>query len=218
MDQYSDIFGTGRRVPVSAVIPAYNEKLRIAQVITEARPFVDEVIVVDDGSTDGTGEVAQQSGARVIRQEQGGYLLAIKAGFAAAAGEVVVTLDADGEHDPRDIPRLLEPLLRGQADLALGRRPRIDRPSERLITWLVRFKVPVADSGCGFRAFRRDLALGLTFPGWCICGASVLEAHSLGARIIEVPISPRTIPKPRRIAWGHLRQLVVVLRLLLQGR
>jgi polyprenyl-phospho-N-acetylgalactosaminyl synthase len=173
--------------------------------------------VVDDGSTDGTGEVARQSGARVIRREQGGYIRAIKAGFAAATGDLVVTLDADGEHDPRDIPRLLAPLLKDQADLVLGRRPRIDRPSERLITWLVGWKVPVADSGCGFRAMRRSLALSLTFPGRCICGASVLEAHSLGARIVEVPIRLRTINKPRRPAWGHLHQLAVVLRLLIRG-
>ncbi len=201
---------------VSALIPAYNKGSRLAGVITEARPHVDEVIVIDDGSTDDTGEVARQSGARVIRREQGGYIRAIKTGFAAATGDLVVTLDADGEHYPQDIPRLLEPLLRDQADLVLGRRPRIDRPSERLIAWLVRWKVPVSDSGCGFRAFRRSLALRLTFPGRCICGASVLEAHSLGARIVEVPIGLRTINKPRRPAWGHLHQLAVVLRLLLR--
>lgn len=202
---------------VSAVIPAYNEGRRIAPVIIGTRPHVDEVIVVDDGSDDGTGLVARQNGARVLRRERGGYLGAIKAGCAAATGDLVVTLDADGEHDPRDIPRLLVPLRENRADLVLGRRPRIDRPSERLITWLAGWKVPVADTGCGFRALRRSLALSLTFPGRCICGASVLEAHSLGARIVEVPIGLRTINKPRRIAWGHLYQLAVVLRLLIRG-
>ena len=199
---------------VSAVIPAFNEKGRIARVIAEAAPFVDEIIVVDDGSTDGTAEVAQKSGARVVRQNHGGYLKAIRAGFKAAAGDLIVTLDADGEHDPQDIPRLLKPLLEDRADLVLGRRPRIHRPSERLISWLVRRRLPVADSGTGFRALRRGLARRLTFPGQCICGASVLEAHALGARISEVPISLRSINKTRTMAWGHLHQLMVVLRLL----
>jgi len=205
-------------VLVSAVIPAYNESGRIARVIAEAAPLVDEIIVVDDGSTDGTAEVAHQGGARVVRHNHGGYLKAIRAGFAAAAGDLVVTLDADGEHDPRDIPRLLAPLLEDRADLVLGRRPRIDRPSERLISWLVRRRLPVSDSGSGFRALRRNLAQRLTFPGQCICGASVLEAHALGARISEVPISLRATAKPRTMAWGHLHQLLVVLRLLSRGR
>ena len=146
------------------------------------------------------------------------YAVIYVAGFAVAAGDFFVTLDADGEHDPSDIPRLLEPLLNDQADLVLGQRPRIARPSERLISCLVRLKVPVADSGTGFRTLRRSLALRLTFPGRCICGASVLEAHYLGARISEVPISLRSTAKPRTLAWGHLKQLVVVLRLLSRGR
>jgi len=74
--------------------------------------------------------------------------------------------------------------------------------------------LPVSDSGTGFRALRRSLARRLTFPGQCICGASVLEAHALGARISEVPISLRATAKPRTLAWGHLHQLMVVLRLL----
>lgn len=203
---------------VSAVIPAYNEQERIARVLAEVRPLVDETIVVDDGSTDSTVELAQQNGARVLRREHGGYLQAIRAGFKAAAGDLIVTLDADGEHDPADIPRLLEPLLKDRADLVLGRRPRIARPSERLISRLVRLKVPVLDTGTGFRALRRSLALRLTFPGRCICGASVLEAQGLGARISEVPISLRSTAKPRTWAWGHLHQLLVVLRLLSRGR
>lgn len=203
---------------VSAIIPAYNEGERIARVLAEVRPLVDETLVVDDGSTDDTPQKAQQSRARVIRREHRGYLQAIRAGFRAAAGDFLVTLDADGEHDPADIPRLLEPLLNDQADLVLGRRSRIARPSERVISRLVRLKVPVSDSSTGFRALRRGLALRLTFPGRCICGTSVLEAHSLGARISEVPISLRATAKPRTWAWGHLKQLFVVLRLLSRGR
>jgi hypothetical protein len=129
----------------------------------------------------------------------------------------VVTLDADGEHDPHEIPNLIRLLVNGQADLVLGKRSRIARPSERLINRLAGWKVPVSDTGTGFRAMSRDLALKLTFPGKCLCGTSVLEAHGLGARITEVPISVNVIDKPRKIAWGHFFQFFYLLRLLIKG-
>ena len=90
--------------------------------------------------------------------------------------------------------------------------------SERLINRLAGFKVAVSDTGTGFRAMARELALNLTFPGKCICGTSVLEAHGLGARITEVPISIKSIDKPRKIAWGHAAQFLLVLRALLKAK
>jgi glycosyltransferase involved in cell wall biosynthesis len=202
---------------VSVIIPAYNEAPRIGQVIKDSLLHADEVLVVDDGSTDDTGIIASKHGARVVRLNRLGYLRAIKSGFAQARGDIVVTLDADGEHDPHEIPNLIRPLVNGQADLVLGKRPRIARPSERVINRLARCKVLVSDTGTGFRAMTRDLALRLTFPGKCICGTSVLEAHGLRARITEVPISVKIINKPRKIAWGHLYQFFAVLRLVLKG-
>jgi glycosyltransferase involved in cell wall biosynthesis len=202
---------------VSVIIPAYNEALRLGQVIKDSLLHADEVLVVDDGSTDDTGIIALKHGARMVRLNRSGYLRAIKTGFAQARGDIVVTLDADGEHDPHEIPNLIRPLVNGQADLVLGTRPRIPRPSERVINRIARCKVPVSDTGTGFRALTRDLALKLTFPGKCICGTSVLEAHGLRARITEVPISVKIIDKPRKIAWGHLYQFFAVLRLVLKG-
>lgn len=202
---------------VSVVIPAYNERQRIGPVIKDSLLHADEVLVVDDGSTDTTGEVSSKNGARVIRLKRSGYLQALKSGFSETSGDIVVTLDADGEHDPHEIPALIGPLLNDRADLVLGVRSRISRPSERVINWMAQWKVPISDTGTGFRAMKRDLALKLTFPGKCICGTSVLEAYGLGARIMEVPISLRTVNKPRKIAWGHLCQFFYVLRLLIKG-
>jgi len=203
---------------VSVVIPAYNEAPRIGQVIKESLLYADEVLVVDDGSTDDTGTIASKHGARVVRLNRSGYLRAMKSGFVQARGDIVVTLDADGEHNPHEIPVLIRPLVDSQADLVLGKRSRIARISERVINRLVRCKVRISDTGTGFRAMTRDLALQLSFPGKCLCGASVLEAHGLGARITEVPISLKAIDKTRKVAWGHLYQFFVVLRLLLKGR
>ncbi len=210
--------GSENAPKVSVVIPAYNEGPRIGQVIKDSFLYAAEVLVVDDGSTDDTGTIALEHGARVVRLNRGGYLRAIKSGFAQARGDIVVTLDADGEHDPHEIPVLIRPLVSGQADLVLGKRIRIARLSERVINWLARRKVLVSDTGTGFRAMTRDLALQLNFPGKCICGTSVLEAHGLGAKITEVPISLRTNDKPRKIAWSHLYQFFAVLKLLLKGR
>jgi glycosyltransferase involved in cell wall biosynthesis len=203
-------------VSVSVVIPAYNEEARVAEVVREALVYADEVIVVDDGSADGTAQAAEAAGAQVVRQANAGYIAAIKRGFREAAGDVVVTMDADGEHRAADIPRLVAPILAGKADLVLGVRPHVARPSERFLNWLASLRVKVSDSGTGFRALRRDLALRLNLRGRCICGISVLEASALGARVAEVPVELARVDKPRRIAWYHVPQAWHVVRWLLR--
>jgi glycosyltransferase involved in cell wall biosynthesis len=199
-------------VDVSIIIPAYNEAARIGPVVRSALRYADEVLVVDDGSTDETATVAEAAGARVIRQANAGYIAAVKRGFHEARGEVVVTMDADGEHPPEDIPRLVAPILAGEADLVLGARLHTARPSERFLNWLTNFRVRVRDSGTGFRALRRDLALQLQLEGRCICGVSVLEPVALGARVAEVPVTLSRTDKPRRVAWFHVPQTWYVLR------
>jgi polyprenyl-phospho-N-acetylgalactosaminyl synthase len=201
---------------VSVIIPAFNESARIARVMQEVQPFADEVLVIDDGSRDNTAEIALTYGARVIRQKNSGYIKAIKAGFAEADGNILVTIDADGEHNPADIPRLIQPLLEDQADVVLGKRDQIVRPSERFLSLFTRLRIPVHDTGTGLRALTRQLAQRLSIPGKCICGTSVLEYYRLGARVAEVPISLRTVDKPRKIAWGHVIQFWIVLRFLCQ--
>ena len=203
---------------VSVIIPAYNEAARIGPVVRAALQHADEVLVVDDGSDDHTGQVAAQEGALVLRQTNAGYIAAIKRGFREAQGDVVVTMDADGEHRAGDIPRLVAPVLAGEADLVLGARPHIARPSERFLNWLTRLRVEaITDSGTGFRALRRALAVQLELEGRCICGVSVLEPVALGARVTEVPIELIDIDKPRRIAWYHLSQAYYLLRCLTKG-
>jgi len=197
---------------ISVVIPARNEERSIALVIEEVRKYADEVIVVDDGSTDGTRASAEGLGATVVANElRGGYIGAIKTGFRHATGDIVVTLDADGEHDPHDMPVLLKPIIDDQADLVLGRRPEIPRVSERLINWLTNFRVNVGDSGTGYRAMKRELAVKLALAGKCTCGVLVLEAHSHGATIAEVPIGIRAIAKRRSVAWAHWQTIALVL-------
>jgi glycosyltransferase involved in cell wall biosynthesis len=202
---------------ITAIIPAYNEEKRIGKVVREAKRCVDEVLVIDDNSTDRTAHVATRAGAKVITNaNRKGYIGALQRGFKNAGGETIVTIDGDGEHDPKEIPKLIQPIVEERADLTLGQREKITRPSERLLNWLANFGVQVTDSGTGFRALKKDLALQLTLNARCICGVFVLESTYLGARIAEVPISIRSIDKKRGIAWYHLHQLFYVLKWLLK--
>lgn len=204
---------------ISAVIAAYNEAENIGKIVDRTKKFVDEVIVIDDASSDNTSSIAIQKGAKVIRNSKNlGQLASLRKSFGFVSGEVVVNLDADGEHNPEDIPPLIKPILDDEADLVLGKRKIIPRLSERLINRLAKVKVNISDSGTGFRAIKKSLALKLRLNGRCVCGILVLEADRLGARIKELPINVNNIKKPRRIMWRHVIQFYYVLKELLVRR
>ncbi|MFW5928108.1 MAG: glycosyltransferase family 2 protein, partial [Thermoplasmatota archaeon] len=134
---------------ISAVIPAYNEGKRIEKVLKETQRFVDEIIVVDDCSTDETAKIAEEY-ADVLQNESNlGYIESIKKGFRHASGDIIVTLDADGEHDPKYIPEMIEPVKEGKADLVFGKREKIPRISERILSKIAEFKVNASDTGTG---------------------------------------------------------------------
>ena len=197
---------------VSAVIPAYFEEKTIASVVTQCLPFVDEVLVVNDGSTDDTSINARAAGARVIEQPHNiGVLRTIRHGLREAQGDIIVTLDADGQHDPAEIPQLIQPILDGKADLVMGERPSFPYWSEWFLTWLTSLRVQVKDAATGFRAIRHEFAAEMMVYGECTCGTFVLEAARLGARVTSVPISIREREGPRRIQTRHFRQFFFVL-------
>jgi glycosyltransferase involved in cell wall biosynthesis len=197
---------------VSAVIPAYFEEKTIASVVERCLPYVDEVLVVNDGSTDDTSINATEAGARVIEQPHNmGVLKTIRRGMREATGDIIVTLDADGQHDPAEIPQLIKPIINGEADLVMGARPSFPYWSEWFLTWLTSQRVPVADAATGFRAIRREFAAEMEVYGECTCGTFVLEAARLGARVTSVHISIREREGERRIQTRHFRQFFIVL-------
>jgi len=203
---------------ITAIIPAYNEARRIKLVLEQTKNFVNEIIVVDDNSQDDTAEIAKKYGKVIRNERKRGYIYSIKKGFKEAKNEIIVTIDGDGEHDPTDIPRLVKPIIDDEADLVLGGREKIPRPSERIINFLTNFRVDTKDCGTGFRAIKKDLAQKLQLKGECTCGIFVLEAKFYGARIKNVNIKTRTINKKKEIALKHFKQMFIVLKWLVSNK
>jgi len=187
-------------IEISAVIPAHNEETTIGEIVHGCRRYCIEVIVVDDASSDMTSQMARAAGATVSRNRVNlGIVRSTEIGLRLTSREIVVTLDADGQHDPNEIPVLVRPVAQDLADLVLGRREHGCPLSERVISALTSLRVECKDVGTGYRAFRRDLAHRIRLWGFCLCGSLVLEAQRQGARIVEVPI---TI-KPRKAGKSH---------------
>lgn len=198
---------------ITAIIPALNEEETIGEVVSRTLRHVDEVIVVDDGSTDDTSPLAEEAGAEAIRNDVNvGKRRSLLRGYRAAHGDIVVSLDADLQHDPDDIPKLVEPILYDRADLVIGARSQLPLFSERVIAGLTSLRVGVKDASSGYRAIRRSVVDGMEIHGSCTCGTFILEARSRGARIAEAPIEVadrRT--GARRIQTRHFMQTLWVL-------
>lgn len=188
------------------VIPAYNAAKTLGPLMRQIRQMGLDAVVVDDGSTDETARIASDAGTLVISHlGNQGKGTAIRTGFAFAlqAGyDAVVTLDSDGQHDPGDIPRLLEAVSHSRAALVVGNRlrddaamPRVRRWTNRLMSWIVsavsRQRIP--DSQCGFRAIRREAlsTLQLSCRRFDVESEVLLDAARRGWTIASVPV--RTI-------------------------
>ncbi|MFQ5962101.1 MAG: glycosyltransferase family 2 protein [Candidatus Methylomirabilales bacterium] len=190
---------------ITVIIPALNEEEAIGTVVTEVpRDLASEIIVVDNGSTDRTADVAIAAGAKVIREPMRGYGAACLTGAMAAHNDILVFLDGDRSDDPREMPVVLAPLLDGQADLVIGSRTAgftekgaltsQQRFGNRLVTWVVRLLYGVTLTDIGpFRSIRasvlRDLGMEHKTYGWPV--EMVVKAAKKGYRVMNVPVSCR---------------------------
>ena len=192
---------------VTVVIPAYNEQHTIGQIVRTAKLYANDVIVVDDGSEDHTGESAISAGASVIRIPKNtgkGHALAIGLSTAAMNGcDVGVCLDGDGQHDPTDIPRIVQPILENRADMVIGSRflnqkskdmiPGYRKIGQSILTSATNLgsSVKITDSQSGFRAFRKDVLRNFSYSeaGMGIESEMIRNAVKSGTRIREVPIT-----------------------------
>jgi len=189
---------------IVACIPAYNEERTIARIVMLAQKHVDKVIVCDDGSTDMTGEIASKLGAEVIRHERNmGYGAALSILFEKARevkAHVMVILDADGQHNPDDIPKLLTPIVKGEADIVIGSRfigkaeniPKYRKAGIKVITGLAKAASynNITDAQSGFRAYSRKAieSIRISETGMGASTEILIKAKDGNLKIIEVPI------------------------------
>ncbi len=217
-----------------ALIPAFNEERTIAEVVRRARPFVRKVLVIDDGSTDRTEELARAAGAEVRRHQiNRGKGVSLSEGFRRAleeGWEGVIVLDGDGQHEPEEIPRFLATARQPGVSIVIGNRmeatagmPAIrynnNWLSSRIVSFLAGRKIP--DSQCGFRLLKKEVLeqVTCTARNYDMESEQLIKAGRRGFRIASVPINciysgEESKIKPGRDTWRFIR---LVLRSLFEG-
>jgi len=191
------------RPKIVVAMPAYNEERYIGSLVLKVKKYATEVIVVDDGSTDGTSEIARLAGATVVRQTRrkgkGTAIQKILNKVKDEPPDVLVLIDADFQHNPDEIPSVIKPVLDG-FDLVIGSRraqarktPRYRRFGQKVFLNLSRFlsKAKLTDSESGFRAISKKAIseMHLKENGFAVETEMIAEANDKGLKVTEVPIS-----------------------------
>jgi glycosyltransferase involved in cell wall biosynthesis len=228
-------------VRVSFLIPAFDEAPTIAELLDRvaALDLEKQLIVVDDGSTDGTAEIAEEWGDRnggllVLRQPNRGKGAAVRAAIAHADGDIAVIQDADLEYDPADVPALIEPIERGVADVVYGSRLSGGKPQRAYLFWHLvgnrflslltgaLFNTTLTDMETGYKAFRTEVlrSLDLTEDGFGIEPEITGKICKRKLRVYELPIAyyGRTYAEGKKITWRDgVKAIWVLLRVRLTG-
>ena len=225
--------GGGKRPFVVAAIPCFNEERFIGSVVLKARKHVDQVIVVDDGSTDASAEIAGSAGAMVLRHDcNQGVGAATRTAFRKAremGADIMIRLDGDGQHNADEIPAVIAPILRGEVDVVVGSRflegkerpPLYRRIGQRILTATtnVGSGTRIKDSQSGFRAFSAKALekMTLTEDGFSVESEMQFAIARSGLKVIEVPIAVIYTDKAKRSPVRHgvnvLSRVLVLLSL-----
>lgn len=221
---------------ITVVLPCLNEEDSVGLVVQEALVALDatgipgEVLVIDNGSLDRSAEVASEAGARVINEPRRGYGRALRTGIKEARGTIIVMADADWTYDMKQIPRLLEPVLGGEADIAIGSRldsaDRLTMPllhkylGTPVLTALIRRAGnyrDLRDSQSGFRCFRKDSieALSLRSDGMEFASEMLIKGSLRSLRVVDVPTGYRKRIGTSKLntlddGWRHLRLIILL--------
>jgi glycosyltransferase involved in cell wall biosynthesis len=228
---------------ISFLVPAYNEGATIGEVLDriDALGLDRQVIVVDDGSTDETAAVVERrlsdsDGLVLVRHERNrGKGAAIRSAIERIDGDIAVIQDADMEYDPEDVPGLIEPIVRGKADVVYGSRLSGGRPQRAYLFWHLvgnrflslltnlLFNTTLSDMETGYKAFRAEVlrSLDLREDDFGIEPEITAKVCLRGLRIYELPIAyyGRTYAEGKKITWRDgVKALRVLLRVRLTGR
>lgn len=215
---------------IIVAMPAYNEQKYIGSIVLLARPYADEVVVVDDGSADNTSKIAELAGATVVRHaDNKGYGSSIQRILAEAKkqkADILVILDADAQHDPDEIPVLTQAIHEG-FDIVIGSReiqksaiPRYRRLGQKVLAKLTNIasRQRLSDTESGFRAYSKKAiaTLELKENGMAVSAEIVSEASRKGLKITEVPISARYTKEGSTLnpvihGLGNLNRIMVMI-------
>jgi len=209
-------------VKLSIIIPVYNEKANIAAVIdaVKAVDLPKEIIVVDDGSTDGTSEILEHYREdETIRIHSSvlnfGKGTAIRVGLKYASGDIIVIQDADLEYDPQQIPKLVEPIIKNEADVVYGSRFLGSIKGMKFANWLanrilaiaanILYRAGITDEATCYKAFRAEIikSLPLKCTRFEFCPEVTAKIRKRGIKIHEVPIhyTGRTVAEGKKVTW-----------------
>jgi len=222
---------------LSIIVPIYNEKDLLETVLRNVRsaiPFEHELILVDDHSTDGTLEILKKEAENpdtiiVCHEKNQGKGAAIRSGLKHATGDIIIIQDADMEYDPRDIPKVIQPILEGKTKVAYGSRflgsvEKMRLPNfvaNKILAWLVTilYFQRITDEATAYKAFRKEVirSLDLKCNRFEFCPEVTARVLRRGEKIVEVPVtfSARTFKEGKKIGW---RDFIIAVWTLLKYR
>jgi len=210
---------SGPKPKIVAAIPCFNEDRAIGSMVIKTKKYVDRVIIIDDGSTDTTAEVACEAGAAVCQHAHNkGYGAAIRSALQQGiqlGADILVIIDGDGQHDPAEIPKRIKPLLDGEADVVIGSRflgsttrpPFYRRLGQHTLTAATNLGSgqKLSDSQSGFRAYSAKALkeLNLAESGMSVSSEIQFAISKSGLKVAEVPIEVSYLGESKRSPLGH---------------